>query len=162
MSMARLLPLAAVVTFACALAGCGSATDAVTFKPPANYASAAQLGPFMHLWRGPQRSALVLMAFPTKIDFDEAITSSNVKDARVLKQSSIRICGNQPAYYASMIGEGDSFGTATPGVTVEKRQVDLLMTDVGGRTYMAMYVRPVGTPEDTAAEDAIRNVCSRA
>ena len=151
----------AVSACAFALTGCGSASDAVTFKAPASYASAAQIGPFMQVWRGPQQSSLALMAFPGKIDLDKAMTSSNVKDAQVLKQSTIQICGNQPAYYVSMIGNGEAFGTSSPGVTNEKRQVDLLVTDVGGKTYMAMYVRLVGTSADPAAEDAIRNVCSK-
>ncbi len=152
-----------ITAFACAfaLAGCGSASDAVTFKPPADYASAAQIGPFMQVWRGPQRGALVLMALPTKVDLDKAMTSSNIKDAQVLKQSSIQICGNQPAYYVSMIGNGETF-SASPGVTVEKRQVELIATDVSGKTYMAIYVRPIGSPADSAAEGSIRNVCPKA
>ncbi|HTC31201.1 MAG TPA: hypothetical protein VK702_10765 [Candidatus Acidoferrum sp.] len=155
--------LATFLICACAfaLAGCGSATDAVTFKPPANYASAAQIGPFMQLWRGPQHSSMMLMAFPTKIDLDKAMTGSNFKDAQVLKQSSLQICGNQPAYYVSMIGTGDSLGSSSPGIRLEKHQVDLIATDAGGKTYMAMYVRPIGSPADATAESAIRNVCSK-
>ena len=160
MSTQRSFAFLAVLACGFALDGCGSATDAVTFKAPANYASAAQLGPFMQIWKGPRDNSLMLMALPTKVDLDKAMTSSNVKDAHVLKQSSIQICGNQPAYVVSMIGSGESLGSS-PGVTREKRQVDLLATDVGGKTYMAIYARPVGTPADSAAEDAIRNVCSK-
>ncbi|MGD0966845.1 MAG: hypothetical protein ABR949_01055 [Candidatus Aquilonibacter sp.] len=160
MSMGRLPTFLAACAFA--LAGCGSATDAVTFKPPASYASAAQVGPFMQLWRGPLHSSLMLIAFPTKIDLDKAMTGSNFKDAQVIKQSSLQICGDQPAYYVSMIGTGDSLATSSsPGIRMEKHQVDLIATDAGGKTYMAMYVRPVGSAADAAAEDAIRNVCSK-
>jgi hypothetical protein len=161
MSTRRLQTFLAACACAFALAGCGSATDAVTFKPPANYASAAQVGPFMQLWRGPQHSSLMLIAFPTKIDLDKAMTGSNFKDAQVIKQSSLQICGNQAGYYVSMIGSGDSLATSSPGIRMEKHQVDLIATDAGGKTYMAMYVRPVGSPADTGAEDAIRNVCSK-
>jgi hypothetical protein len=151
-------PLVCVV-----LTGCGSATDAVTFKAPANYTAAAQIGPFMQLWRGPNHNSLALMAFPAKIDLDKATTNSDIKNAQVVKHSTIQICGNQSAYYVSMIGEHDVPGTASPGAasTEEKRQIDLLATDVGGKTYMAMYIRPIGTAADDAAEDAIRNVCSK-
>lgn len=146
------------------ITGCGSATDAVTFKAPANYTSAAQIGPFMQLWRGPNHNSLALMAFPAKIDLDKATTNSNIKNAQVVKQSTIRICGSQTAYYVSMIGNEATAGagTSSPGAADEKRQIDLLATDVDGKTYMAMYIRPLGTTADKAAEDAIHNVCSKA
>jgi len=157
MSMQRFFVFLAVLACASTLAGCGSATDAVTFKAPANYTSAAQIGPFMQLWKGPQDNSLALMAFPAKIDLDKATTGSDIKNAQVIKHAMIRICGDQQAYYVSMIGEHADSGAA-PG---QKRLIDVLATDVNGKTYLAMYIRPVGTSADTAAEDAIRNVCSK-
>jgi hypothetical protein len=147
------------VASAAALAGCGSATDSITFKAPSNFTTAASVGPFMQMWTGPQHSALMLMALPTKIDLDKAVTSSDIKDATIQKQATIQICGNQPAVYVSMIGQRETIGSAAPGGAEQKRQIDFLATNANGKTYMAMYMRPVGTPVDTAAEAAIRDIC---
>lgn len=143
------------------LAGCGSATDSITFKPPANYTVAASVGPFMQMWKGPQQSALMLMALPTKIDLAKAVSSSDIKGAEIEKESTIAICGNQPAIYVSMIGEREAFGSAAPSGAAQKRQIDFLATNVNDKTYMAMYIRPVGTPSDPAAEGAIHNICTK-
>jgi len=122
------------------LTACGSATDAVTFKAPAGYESAASLGPFMQLWKGPSEGVLMLMAMPTKIDLSKIVDNANVRDAQVLKQTSLRICGNQPAVYASMIGErGELNASPAPSVKAEKDRIDILATNVNGKTYMAMY-----------------------
>ncbi|HUA09569.1 MAG TPA: hypothetical protein VMA98_09865 [Candidatus Acidoferrales bacterium] len=144
-----------------ALAGCGSATDAITFKAPPSYTAAVSVGPFMQIWRGPQESVLILMAIPTKTDLKGLTKESDVKDAQVLSQSSVRICGSQPAYYLSVIGERDEPGSGTPNAKPEKRQIDMIATYVGAKTYMAMYIRPVGSSVDTAAEAAIRNICPK-
>lgn len=143
------------------LAGCGSATDSITFKAPANYTMAASVGPFMQMWKGPQQSALMLMALPTKIDLDKAVTTSDIKGAQVEKESTIQICGNQSAIYVSMIGEREELGSASPGGAQQKRQIDFLATNVNGKTYMAMYIRPVGAPSDAGAQSAIHNVCAK-
>lgn len=150
-----------VCAFAATLAGCGSATDSITFKAPVNYTVAASVGPFMQMWRGPQQSALMLMALPTKIDLDKAVTTADIKGASVEKESKIQICGNQPAIYVSMIGERETFVSAAPGGAQQKRQIDFLATNVNDKTYMTMYIRPVGTPADPSAESAIHDVCSK-
>ena len=150
-----------VCALAAMLAGCGSASDSISFKAPANYAVAASVGPFMQMWKGPQHSALMLMALPTKIDLENAVNSADIKGAKIEKESTIAICGNQPAIYVSLIGEREAFGSAAPGGEAEKRQIDFLATNVNDKTYMAMYIRPVGTPADSGAEGAIHNICSK-
>ncbi|HUA08191.1 MAG TPA: hypothetical protein VMA98_02885 [Candidatus Acidoferrales bacterium] len=152
---------ALIFAVAIALAGCGSATDAVTFKAPPNYTASVSVGPFMQLWRGPQDNALMLMALPTKTDLKNLSAESNVKDAQVLEASSTHICGNQPAYYFSVVGEHEEPGSGSSGSTQEKRQIDMIATYAGSKTYLAMYIRPVGSPADPAAEAAIHNICPR-
>ena len=158
--MKNALWLAALASLAM-LAACGSATDSITFKAPSNFTTAASVGPFMQMWTGPQRSALMLMALPTKIDLDKAVTSSDIKDATIEKESTIQICGNQPAVFVSMIGQREAVGSASPGGAEQKRQIDFLATNANGKTYMAMYMRPVGTPADAGAENAIHDVCAK-
>jgi hypothetical protein len=143
-----------------ALAGCGSATDAVTFKAPAGFTSAFSVGPFMQLWTGPQDSALMLMALPKKVDLNQAINSSSVRDAQIEKQAAVKICGNQPALYISMIGTSHTT-IGSPAPAAHKSQIDMIATEVNDKTYMAMYMRPVGAPADAAAETAIHDVCPK-
>jgi hypothetical protein len=141
------------------LAGCGSATDAVTFKAPAGYTSAFSAGPFMEMWMGPKEHAVMLIALPKKIDLSQAVTNSSVQDARVEKSQPVKICGAQPALYISMVGTGQSLGTPAPAA--EKRQIDMIATVVNDKTYMALYMRPVGAAADPAAESAIHQICPK-
>jgi len=143
-----------------ALCACGSATDAITFQAPAGYVSKASLGPFMQIWAGPRHNSLMLMAFPAAVDVNK-MSNDNVKNGKILKQSSVTICGSQPAHYVSMLGEPIEIDTPAPGQNVERQLIDFIATDVNGKTYMAMYVRPAGTAGDPAAEAAIKNICPK-
>lgn len=144
------------------LAGCGSATDATSFTAPSGYTTAISMGPFAQVWRGPNHGGLMLMALPTEIEFDKIADSSNVKDAQILKHEAVKICGSQDAYYLSMIGETqEGSSTSVPGGEPVKQRIDVIATHLNGKTYMAMYVRPQGTPQDPAAETAIRGVCAK-
>ncbi len=160
MNMHRALVALAVVV---ALAACGSATDATSFQAPPGYTQVVSVGPFVRVWGGPKHGGVVLMALPTKIEYDSIVTSSDVKDAQVLKQQAVRICGSQDAYYYSMLGETEQYkGQASPGGQQVKQQIDVIATHLNDKTYLAMYIRPRNTPEDTAAETAIRGICPKA
>jgi hypothetical protein len=161
MSMHRWLMGAAAIV---ALAACGSATDATTFQAPPGYTSAVSVGPFVQVWRGAStRSAIVLMALPTEIDYKDVTSESNVKDAEILKQGPVKICGNQDAHYYSMVGDVDVENRTSPppDETSERQQIDVIATHLNGKTYLAMYTRPKGSTEDSAAEAAIKNICPR-
>lgn len=158
MSMHRWLIVLGVIV---ALVGCGSATDATSFQAPPGWTTAVSVGPFAQVWRGPKHGGIVLMALPTKIEFDTIVTSTDVKDAQVLKQQALRICGNQDAYYYSMLGETREYqGTSGTGGQV-KQQIDLVATHLNGKTYLGMYIRPKDTAEDPAAETAIKGICPK-
>jgi hypothetical protein len=160
MSMHRLLMgVAAIVV----LAACGSATDATTFTAPPGYTTAVSVGPFAQIWRGANtRSAIILMALPTEIDYKDITHESNVKDAEIIKQGPIQICGKQDAHYYAMVGDVEVENRASPPPDVPKQQqIDVVATHLNGKTYLAMYARPKGTAEDSAAEEAIHNVCPK-
>jgi hypothetical protein len=160
MSMHRWL---SALGLAVALAGCGSATDATSFTAPPGYTSAVSIGPFAQVWRGPKHGGIVLTALPTQIDFNKITESSDVKDAQILKDQPVKICGNQDAHYLSMIGESETAQsqTSSPGTEEAKQRIDLIATHLNGKTYMAMYIRPQGTAEDPAAEAAIHDICAK-
>ncbi len=143
-----------------ALAACGSATDAVTFKAPATYQSAASIGPFMQVWTtADKHDALILMKLPTQVSLDQMLAQSSVKNATVHLQRQLTICGSQPAVYAEMTGVAGMVGNSSSGK--EPGDVDFIGTNVSGHTYMAMYVRDHGTPVDPAAVAAIHDVCPK-
>jgi hypothetical protein len=160
MSMHRWLMACGVAVL---LAGCGSATDATTFAAPPGYTTAVSIGPFAQVWRGPKgtRSGIVLTALPTEIAFNNITESSNVKDAQILKDQAVKICGNQDAYYVSMLGESPESDTSSAGGSGGKQQIDLIATHLNGKTYLAMYVRPQGAVQDAAAESAIHGICPK-
>lgn len=147
------------------LAACGSATDSITFKAPANYAPKASLGPFMQVWStADKHSALVLMQLPAQVSLDDMLTKANLKDAHVNVKRMITICGNQQAVYAEMtgtVGGTVNVGVADGKTATNPGDVDFLGTNVNGHTYMAMYVRERSAPADPAAVAAIHDVCPK-
>lgn len=152
---ARLAFIAGALAF---VTGCGSATDAVTFQAPPSFHSKAALGPFMQVWAAAPHNAIILISMPTEIDLNKTISQADLNDARLQKKERIKICnGTQDALFVIMQGESkvDNDSTSTPS------EIQFLATDVQGKTYMAMYARPLHSPADPAAESAIRNVCPK-
>ncbi len=151
------LPLIAVaVAF---VAACGSASDSVTFQAPPSYHAKASFGPFMQLWSREPHTVLVLFSLPVQMDLNKAMTRADFKDAHIQKKEKIKICdGAQDAIFAMLEGQAKT----DPGEQVsEPSEIQFLATDVRGKTYMAMYARPLHSPADPAAETAIRNVCPK-
>jgi hypothetical protein len=154
----RLMTSALLAMFA--LSACGSASDAVTFKAPPEFKPDVSIGPFAQTWHGPNHSAMMLMALPTKIDIEKRITNSPITNATIEHDRSITICGDQPARLEEMTGGQIQIGSPSPN-REEPQQIDFLATTVNGKTYMAMYIRPLGAAADPAAEDALRHICPR-
>lgn len=162
--MMRRLIAVAVCLFA--VAGCGSASDAVTFTAPPDYKAAASIGPFAQIWNGPDHNTMMLMAIPTRVDISKHVTQSPVGGGGdVVSDKAVTICDDQPARLADMHGEGISVsvgGSAAPTSVKGRRQdVEFLLTVVNGKTYMAIYSRPLGSAPDRAAEAALHNVCPK-
>ncbi len=142
-----------------ALAGCGTASDAVTFHAPPGYTQAASVGPFVQVWKtADTASILTLVALPTKIDLDKSVNQSDIQDADVKVKKDITICGNQQAVYADIIGTMRRAGSESKP---EKGRIEFLATNVQDKTYMAVYVRPLTAPADPAADEAIHNICPK-
>ncbi len=141
------------------LTACGSATANITFKAPANYQSKASIGPFMKIWEGPAKGNLIMvMSLPVAMDLNKTMSQSTVKDAHIEKRQDLTICSGQRAIYAEMQGKTSNAGANA----TEPSEIQFIATDAGGKTYMAMYVRPLKTPVDPAASAAIRNLCPKA
>ena len=152
---ARLAFIAGALAF---VTGCGSATDGVTFQAPPSFHSKASFGPFMQVWAAKPHNDIVVISMPTQVDWNKAVVKADLSDARLQKKERIKICnGTQDALFVILQGETkvDNDSTSMPS------EIQFLATDVRGKTYMAMYARPLHSPADTAAESAIRNVCPK-
>lgn len=140
------------------LAGCGSPTQGITFHAPAGYVSAVSFGPFMQAWSGPRHQTLLLMVLPRQISLNETLANSTLQDVDVKTKKRIAICGDQPAIYASMVGTPSHGGT--PGAGHERLdRIEFVATNLSGKTYMAMYLRPIAAAADPLVHDAILHIC---
>jgi hypothetical protein len=141
----------------CTLVACGSASDSTTFQVPPGYVQQASIGPFMQIWKsGDDKNIIMLMALPVKSALHNAISDADIKDSSINEQKDITICNGQHAYYI------DATGTANAaGGTTRRGRVEMVATVAGGKTYLAMYIRPLQAPADPAADAAIKNVCPK-
>lgn len=140
-----------------ALTGCGltsSPADNLTFKAPAGWRGSPGMMGFMQFWTSPSSRNEVLMLFksPKPLAVNEVFNSADLKDADVEAQKAITICGKQPAQYFKARGslKGNS-----------NSNVEMVMTNAAGTTYMAMYVYPNGVQTNADAEAALRELCTK-
>lgn len=111
----------------------------------------------MQFWRPPADDREVLMLFrsPRRVDpnkvFADSRVQGDVNNVTVERRTNIYICGTQPAQYF------EARGTSSHGET----HVDMVITDISGNSYFAMYARPVEVPANTLAEAALRELCAK-
>ncbi|MDP9110061.1 MAG: hypothetical protein M3M96_00295 [Candidatus Eremiobacteraeota bacterium] len=150
---------------AMALAACGSVSDSVTFHAPPGFVSKAALGPFMEVWESvDNRSALMVMQIPGEVDINKAMSSANVKSAKVVKKQQITICGSQPAVFAELTGTTGSnikIGIGDGSTKTENSNIDFIVTHANGSSYFGMYAWPIHDAPDPAAQSAIRALCAK-
>ena len=152
-------PVWCVLLFA--VAGCGftsSPADHLTFKPPAGWQGSPGMMGFMQLWKAPGNTNQVLMLFksPKPLQASEVFNNADLKDARVVSMQRVTICGNQPAEFVKAQG-------TSQGVMQNPKQinVEMMMSNAGGTTYMAMYVYPVGGAPNADATAALSELCQK-
>ena len=147
---------------ALALTACGlqaSPADNLQFRPPPGWQSSPGILGFMQFWRPVTGNHVVLMLFkspkpitPSEVFSDNDQMNGALKNATVERRQSITICGNQPATYFQ------ARGTSSRG---EPARAEMMMSTVAGATYFALYVRPLATTPDAAAEAALRELCAK-
>jgi hypothetical protein len=113
---------------------------------------------FMQFWRPPSDDQQILMLFrsPRPLQPNEVLSNARLNDtlkgATVEQRKDITICGRQPAtYYVAR-------GTSSRGA---EDRVEMVLTNVAGATYFAMYVRPVATPPNQMAQAALKELCPK-
>ncbi len=153
------------VTIACAAllaaSGCGftsSPADNITFKAPAGWQASPGVMGFMQFWKAPGSSDQVLMLLrsPKQIPTNDIMTTANVKDAKIESVQHVTICGSQPATLLTARGSAQSLTTKGTNSNLE-----MMMSDAGGATYMAMYAYPIGAAPNDEATAALRELCSK-
>ncbi len=147
--------MAAVFLASCGLAGCGSVTAGVDFKAPAGWTSTPSILGRMQAWmkkaRDNKQDEMVMLVRGSNANIDlRTIPQVGSNSMSMTKQSTITICGNQKAQFASGTGAGHSGG---------KETMEMVSATVGQDGYVAMYLRPQSDPADPAAEAAIRSLC---
>jgi len=159
--MKRMFAAACGLVFAAVLAGCGSTTDNLAFKVPAGYSN--KMNTFiMSMWQKGDTDSLsgliMLMKLPVKMDsskFDSTtLSSSGTKNMKIESTQSVQICGNQTAMLAKATGTSDQ-------VKGKDMNMEMLMTSVGGNSYIAMYMYPQKAAADPDAEATIKSVCAK-
>jgi hypothetical protein len=156
-----LLRLGIVAVLALICAGCSftaSPAEGLRFTAPPGWRPSPGIMGFMQFWQSPHddRAVLMLLKSPKPIQRDELFSNprfrDTLRDTTVVRHQTIAICGHQPATYI------EASGTSNQG---ERSHVDVVATDVGGASYIAMYVRPLADPADAKAEAALRDLCPK-
>lgn len=136
---------------AASLVACSSPTHSVTFRAPAGWIATPSLFGFQAWRTSDRRQVLVLLRFPMVVDPNRALQQSNVQQLRAEHRRQITICGKQRALFISGIGTGRR----------GPQHTDIVMTTVGGQTYVAVYARDLGVAPNADAETAIRSLCPK-
>lgn len=157
MMRSRFFAASALLALVLAASGCGftsSPADNLTFTAPAGWQSSPGIMGFMQFWKAPNGNKEMLMLFksPKPLQVRDVFNNANMREAKVQAQKPITICGSQPAeYYKAQ-------GTSSQG---NDSNVEMVMTDAAGTTYLAMYIYPVGAAPNAQAATALRALCSK-
>lgn len=151
--------LAALVFASLVLAGCGSATDGLAFKPPPGWTAFPSALGFGHMAMWFRKGAdnkhdemvMLIRGQDTTTMNLKTLPQTGVGNIKAQKSSSITICGGQRAQYLTAIGSGRNG---------EDQTMEMVSTPVGDQSYLAMYIRPQSDKADPDAEAAIRSLCA--
>ncbi|MGB8965209.1 MAG: hypothetical protein WCB99_06175 [Candidatus Cybelea sp.] len=156
---ARRAAFAAIVTLA--LSGCGlssSPAEGLQFQAPSGWKSSPGIMGLMQFWQLPtnDEEVLMLLRSPRPLQPKDVFSSNGMagtlKNVKVSELRAIQICRNQPATYLA------ARGTSSRGA---QDDAEVVLTNLGGKAYVALYVRPLGAPANPAASAAIRELCAK-
>jgi len=155
--MRRVIP----ALIALLLAGCGltsSPADGLTFTAPSGWQPSPGILGFMQFWKPPSGNDEILMLFksPKQIDTKEAFSNAKLNDSHIDEQRDIKICGNQDAVYVK--GEAKSSVNSAPS---RESDMQMVMSNVSGTSYFAMYIYPVHARPNAEAVSALRELCAK-
>jgi hypothetical protein len=155
-SACLILCIAAVLLSACGFTS--SPAEGLQFQAPAGWKPSPGIMGFMQFWRPPvdDGEVLMLVKSPKPLQAKDVFSSNQMqgtlKDVTIQELRTIQICGNQNATLLQAQGTSSRGG---------KDQVEMIMSSTGGSTYLAMYVRPLGTAANAEASSAVRQLCAK-
>ena len=153
------------VSVACAAllvaSGCGftsSPADNLTFKAPPGWQASPGIMGFMQFWKAPGSGdeVLMLLRSPKRIPTNDVMTTANVKDAKIESTQQVTICNGQSAEYVKAQGTAQNLTTKSSNSNLE-----MIISDANGTTYMAMYLYPLGAAPNAQATAALRELCAK-
>jgi hypothetical protein len=164
--MMKIVHVAAALGAVVLLTACGltkSPAEGINFVAPNGWQSTPGIMGRFQLWTGGAnaKQVLMLMKLPQDAKIDRTFSPSDmkdlagpsaVKDATMLEQRTMKICGNQPALYMKMRG-------VSSGQTKTEEMIEAVVSKVSDGTFMAMHVYPVGSVPDPQADAAIYELC---
>jgi len=142
------------------LAGCGSASDGLAFKPPAGWSSLPGFLGFGHMQMWFKKASDNKQDEMLMLIRGQTTSTMNLKSIpqvgagttmKTQKTSTISICGNQRAQYLSAVATGHNG---------QNQVMEMVSTPVGDQSFLAMYIRPETDKADPDAEAAIRSLCA--
>ncbi len=83
--------------------------------------------------------------------FSTTELQDTLKHATVERRQTIEICGAQPATYVEARGSGRRGDD----------RIEMVMTSTGGKSYFAMYLRPLEAAPNSMAQAALRQLCAK-
>ena len=166
--MMKILRAAAALCAVVLLTACGltkSPAEDINFVAPNGWQSTPGIMGRFQLWTGGAngKQVLMLMKLPQDAKIDRTFNASDmkdlagpsaVKDATMLEQRTMKICGTQPALYMKMRG-------VSSGQTKTEEMIEAVMSKVSDGTFMAMHMYPVGSVPDPQADAAIYELCPK-
>ncbi len=83
--------------------------------------------------------------------FSTTELQDTLKHATVERRQTIEICGGQPATYVEARGSGSRGDD----------RIEMVMTTTGGKSYFAMYLRPLEAAPNSMAQAALQELCAK-
>jgi hypothetical protein len=146
-----------------ALTACGltkSPAEGLNFKPPDGWQGTPGVMGRFQLWTANDKQMLMLLKLPADMklttsfdlnDFQDVNGPAALKDSKVLARRNMTMCGNQQSMFLKMQGKSTRQNT--------EETIEVVLSKAADGTFMAMYMRPLGSAADPAAEAAIYELC---
>ena len=97
----------------------------------------------------------MLFKSPKPLQAREVFSTTELQDTlkhvTVEQRRTIEICGDQPATYVEARGSGSQGDD----------RVEMVMTTTAGKSYFAMYIRPLEAAANPMAQAALRELCAK-
>jgi hypothetical protein len=145
------------------LTGCGltsSPADGLTFTAPYGWQASPGIMGYMQYWHPASRrdEMLVLIRSPFKqLDLSHAPNRIDLGNSTSRTHfdswDRVEICGNQPAIYVI----GESYRDTKSGEV--ERHMRMVMTNLSGATYIALYAYPLTGLPNGEALASLRQLC---